>query len=75
VGAAFYALRLFISSMHNRLGPNENSREIGIADAVAIVPFVLVILVLAFYPQFLLKRSEPTVSGSQIPYVTTVASR
>ena len=74
VGAAFYALRLFITSMHNRLGPNENSREIGISDAVAIVPFVLVILVLAFYPQFLLKRSEPSVSG-QNPYVTTVASR
>ena len=63
VGAAFYALRLFITSMHNRLGPNEDSREIGIADAVAIVPFVLVILVLAFYPQFLLRRSEPTVSS------------
>ena len=74
VGAAFYALRLFISSMHNRLGPRANSREIGIADAAAIVPFVLVILVLAFYPQFLLKRSEPTVS-SQPPLVTTVASR
>jgi NADH-quinone oxidoreductase subunit M len=74
VGAAFYALRLFISSMHNRLGPNENSREIGLADALAIVPFVLVILVLAFYPQFLLKRSEPTVT-SQTPHVTTVASR
>jgi hypothetical protein len=33
-----------------------------------------VILVLAFYPQFLLRRSEPTVS-SQPPLVTTVASR
>jgi NADH:ubiquinone oxidoreductase subunit 4 (subunit M) len=61
--------------MHNRLGPNEDSREIGLADAVAIVPFVAVILVLAFYPQFLLKRSEPTVSASQSTYVTTVASR
>jgi NADH:ubiquinone oxidoreductase subunit 4 (subunit M) len=60
--------------MHNRLGPNEDSREIGLADAAAIVPFVAVILVLAFYPQFLLKRSQPTVS-SQAPLVTTVASR
>jgi hypothetical protein len=34
----------------------------------------LVILVLAFYPQFLLKRSEPTVTG-QASHVTTVASR
>ena len=38
--------------MHNRVGPTRDSREIGIADAVALVPFVLVILVLAFYPQF-----------------------
>jgi NADH-quinone oxidoreductase subunit M len=74
VGAAVYALRLFITSMHNRLGSHDQSREIGIADAAAIVPFVAVILVLAVYPQFLLKRSEPTVS-SQAPLVTTVASR
>jgi NADH:ubiquinone oxidoreductase subunit 4 (subunit M) len=60
--------------MHNRLGAHDESREIGIADAAAIIPFVAVILVLAFYPQFLLKRSEPTVS-SQAPLVTTVASR
>jgi len=55
-------------------------KELGVVAKItwsvaAIVPFVLVILVLAFYPQFLLKRSEPTVSGSQNPYVTTVASR
>ena len=62
VGAAFYALRLFIASMHNRLGPNVDSREIGIADAVAIVPFVLVILVLAFYPSSCSGGREPTVS-------------
>jgi NADH-quinone oxidoreductase subunit M len=74
VGAAVYALRLFISSMHNRMGPRAESREIGLADAAAIVPFVAVILVLAFYPQFLLTRSEPTASA-EAPLVTTVASR
>jgi NADH-quinone oxidoreductase subunit M len=64
VGASFYALRLFISSMHNRVREGVTSREIGIADAAAIVPLVCVILVLAFYPQFGLKRSEPTVKAT-----------
>ncbi len=64
VGAAVYALRLFIGAMHNRVGPNVTSREIGFADAVAIVPLVIVILVLAFYPQFGLRRSESTVNGT-----------
>jgi NADH-quinone oxidoreductase subunit M len=64
VGAAVYALRVFIRSMHNRVGPRVASREIGFADAVAIVPLVLVILALAFYPQFVLRRSEPTVKST-----------
>ena len=62
VGASFYGLRLFIGAMHNRTGPKVSSHEIGIAEAAAIVPLVLVILVLAFYPQFILRRSEPTLA-------------
>jgi NADH-quinone oxidoreductase subunit M len=61
VGAAAYALRLYIRSMHNRRSPTAVSREIALTDGVVIVPVILVILVLAFYPQFGLKRSEPTV--------------
>jgi NADH-quinone oxidoreductase subunit M len=61
VGAAAYALRLYIRSMHNRVGPNVVSREISLTDGLVIVPVILVILVLAFYPQFGLQRSEPTV--------------
>jgi NADH-quinone oxidoreductase subunit M len=64
VGAATYALRLFIRAMHNRVGATVASREIELRDAVAIVPIIGVILVLAFYPQFLLKRSEPTAKAS-----------
>jgi NADH-quinone oxidoreductase subunit M len=64
VGAAVYALRLLIRSLHNRVGPRVQSREIGRAEAVAIVPFVAVILVLAFYPQFGLRRSEPSLKAS-----------
>jgi len=64
VGAAYYALRLFITAFHNRVGRPVTSRELVLAEGVAIVPLVLVILVLAFYPQFGLKRSEPSVRAT-----------
>ncbi len=64
IGAAVYALRLFIRSMHNRVGPDVASRDIGMNDLLAIVPLVGVILVLAVYPQFGLRRSEPTVKAT-----------
>jgi NADH-quinone oxidoreductase subunit M len=67
VGAAVYALRLFIGAFHNRVGAKVTSREIGLADALALVPLVLIILVLAFYPQFGLKRSEPSVRAAVAP--------
>jgi len=67
IGAAYYALRVFIGAMHNRVAPRVASREIGFAEALSIAPIVLVILALAFYPQFGLKRSQPTVAASVAP--------
>jgi NADH-quinone oxidoreductase subunit M len=64
VGAAAYALRLLIGSMHNRVGRGVLSRELDHRELLAVVPVVGVILVLAFYPQFLLKRSQPTVTST-----------
>jgi NADH-quinone oxidoreductase subunit M len=64
VGAAVYALRLFITAMHNRVGGEVHSREIVLAEAAAIVPLVVVIIALAFYPQFGLKRSKDAVNTS-----------
>jgi NADH-quinone oxidoreductase subunit M len=64
VGAAVYALRLYIRSMHNRVGPAVQSYEIGLRDALPIGALVAVILVLAFYPQFGLTRSERAVRQS-----------
>ena len=64
VGAAYYALRMFIGAMHNRVRPGVDSREIGWSDLSVLVPLVGVILVLAFYPQFVLKRTEPSVKAS-----------
>ncbi len=67
VGAAFYALRLFIGAMHNRVASGVRSREVGFSEAIAIVPLVLIILVLAFYPQFGLTKSEASVKVALYP--------
>ena len=74
IGAAVYALRLFITAFHNRVGRSVASREVAFPEAVAIVPIVLVILVLALYPQFGLKRSEPTLRATIAPAQIQAAS-
>jgi NADH-quinone oxidoreductase subunit M len=67
VGAAFYALRLFIGSMHNRVPGTVRSFDIGLSDLATLVPLVLVILALAFYPQWGLRRSQATVRATLVP--------
>jgi NADH-quinone oxidoreductase subunit M len=64
VFASVYALRLFIRSMHNRLGPRARSYDIGAVDGAVLVPLVAVILFLALYPQLALHRSEGSVKAS-----------
>jgi NADH-quinone oxidoreductase subunit M len=63
--AAYYALRLYQQTMHNRPASQQSngiaSREIGLRDAVALAPLVLCILALALYPQLILHRTAPTV--------------
>lgn len=70
IGAAAYALRLYVQSMHNRVGAGVQSREIGLGDALAIVPIIGIILVFAFYPQFGLSRSERAARADVIPAQT-----
>ena len=67
VMAAVYALRAFIRSMHNRQGPEVDSREMALGDGLVIVPLVAVILFLAVYPQLLLHRSEGAVRAQVAP--------
>jgi NADH-quinone oxidoreductase subunit M len=62
--AAVYALRLFIGAMHNRVGPEVESREITLRDAIVLVPIIAVILFFAVYPQFALHRAQDSVVGS-----------
>jgi NADH-quinone oxidoreductase subunit M len=64
VAASVYMLRAFIRMMHNRVGPNVDSREIGWREGVVLAPLVAVILALAVYPQLALHRSEVTAKQS-----------
>jgi NADH-quinone oxidoreductase subunit M len=63
--SAYYALRLYQGTMHNRLPSQQNhglmSREISLRDGVVLAPLVLCIVALAFYPQLILHRTAPTV--------------
>jgi NADH-quinone oxidoreductase subunit M len=62
--SAYYALRLYQRTMHNRPASVQDgvaSREIGIRDAVILAPLVLCICALALYPQLILHRTSPTV--------------
>ena len=59
--SAYYALRLYQRTMHNRTPEGVASREIGLRDGFVLVPLVLCILGLALYPQLILKRTDPSV--------------
>jgi NADH-quinone oxidoreductase subunit M len=59
--AAFYALRLYQKTMHNRLPAGVVSREMSLRDASVLVPLVLVIIGTALYPTLILKRGEASV--------------
>lgn len=59
--SAFYALRLYQQTMHNRKPEGLLSREIGVRDGLVLVPLVLCVIGLALYPQLILERTAPTV--------------
>jgi NADH-quinone oxidoreductase subunit M len=74
IGAAVYALRLFIGAMHNRAGKDVKSIELGWPEAVAIVPLVAAIAALAFYPNFGLLRSNTSVRSTLKPVALAAAA-
>ncbi|HYP49180.1 MAG TPA: NADH-quinone oxidoreductase subunit M [Thermoleophilaceae bacterium] len=69
--AAVYMIRLFGRSMHNRVGPVVESREMSGIDLAAIAPLVAVIVALGLYPHFVLDRTERDTEGK----VEVVAER
>ena len=62
--SAYYALRLYQRTMHNRKPDGILSREIGWRDGVVLAPLVLCILGLALYPQLILKRTNTSVAAA-----------
>ena len=62
--AAFYSLRMYQRTMHNRLPAGAESREIAWREAVVIVPLVLCIVGLALYPGLITTRGTDAVDRS-----------
>jgi NADH-quinone oxidoreductase subunit M len=62
--ASVYALRFYIRSMHNRVGPNVASFELRLADMLVLVPLVLVILAFALFPQRALESGQQAVKAT-----------
>jgi NADH-quinone oxidoreductase subunit M len=60
--SAYYALRLYQRTMHNRRPNGIESREISWRDGIVLAPLVLCILGLALYPQLILSRTDGSVS-------------
>ncbi len=62
--SAYYALRLYQRTMHNRKPRAIASRELGLRDGLVLAPLVLCIVGLALYPQLILKRTDSSVRQS-----------
>ncbi len=60
--SAYYALRLYQRTMHNRRPEGLVSREVGLRDGIVLAPLVLCILGLALYPQLILHRADRSAS-------------
>jgi NADH-quinone oxidoreductase subunit M len=78
--SAYYALRLYQRTMHNRKPEGIASREIGWRDGVVLAPLVLCILGLALYPQLILHRADVSVrtqiaATERTPETATLARR
>ncbi|MDX6713600.1 MAG: NADH-quinone oxidoreductase subunit [Baekduia sp.] len=72
--AAVYALRLFIRTMHNRVGPEVVSRDITLGEGLVLVPLVAVVVLLALVPQFALSRGERSITTSVQPAAVIAGS-
>ena len=71
-------IRVFQRTMHNRVGPAVESREIDGLNLAAIAPLVAVIVALGLYPNFVVERTEgATTAAIEQPRSVTeeVASR
>ena len=65
--ASVYMLRAYIRAVHNRKGPNVDSRDLSFRDGVVLAPVVAAILAFGLYPQLALEHSEQAVSPPEPP--------
>jgi NADH-quinone oxidoreductase subunit M len=62
--ASVYMLRMYIRSMHNRVGPTVVSRELTVRDGIVIAPLVALIIAFGVYPQAALEDQERSAQRS-----------
>jgi len=62
--AAFYALRMYQRTMHNRLPDGTASREMTFREGVVLVPLTACIVALALYPGLITTRGQDAVDRS-----------
>ncbi len=62
--ASVYALRMYIRSMHNRVGPRVESFELSFRDSIVLVPLILAIIAFAIYPQLALESGEEAIKAT-----------
>jgi NADH-quinone oxidoreductase subunit M len=72
--AAVYAIRMYQRSMHNRVGPAVQSRELSLREIGLIAPLVAVIIALGVYPNFVLTRTQAS-TVSKLPQVQNAVAQ
>src|SRR5207244_4944842 len=72
--AAVYMIRFYQRSMHNRVAPGVESRDVARWELGLLAPLVAVILVLGVYPNFMLKRSEAATVAQLHPEISVIGS-
>ena len=56
--AAVYMIRLYQGTMHGRVGPAVESREIDGVNLAAVAPLVAIVIALGLYPNFVVHRTD-----------------
>jgi NADH-quinone oxidoreductase subunit M len=62
--AAVYMIRVFQRTMHNRVEPAVQSREIDRLSLAAVAPLVAVVVALGLYPHFVVERTETATTAA-----------
>jgi NADH-quinone oxidoreductase subunit M len=70
--AAVYALRLFILSSHNRVGPQAEPREASKPQIALLAVPVVLILALAIHPQQTIRAADVSATQAVLPAATVV---